>query len=202
MSDTVPTIQQFDFSVNLLKSLLWEYNTATNLQALLSAKQAWYDDNQTAFWNDWIINVFDIRTVNDFGCIVWAIILGIATENFNLPNVTPYPPWGFNAPHQTNFNGLSNFSPFGFIRPIYTTAEKRMILQLRYRKMIGRGTIPELNKVLSDIIAPIYGDCYIADNLNMTITFTMVVGSIDPVLHQIFTDFDVIAVPAGVEFIF
>jgi hypothetical protein len=69
-------IQQFDFSVNLLQALLWQYNGATNLQGLLEAKYNWYYTNQSQFWNDWIGNVFNLATADDFGLAVWSIILG------------------------------------------------------------------------------------------------------------------------------
>ncbi len=39
------TIQNFDYSVNLLQALLWQYNEAKNLQGILEAKQTWYDIN-------------------------------------------------------------------------------------------------------------------------------------------------------------
>jgi hypothetical protein len=70
-------IQQFDFSVNLLRALLWQDNNTPQMTALLQAKQTWYDTNVTAFWNDWVTDVFDINTANDFGLAVWSIILGV-----------------------------------------------------------------------------------------------------------------------------
>ena len=70
-------IQSFDFSVNLLQALLWEYNEASNLQSILTQKQAWYNTNQSNFWNNWIVNVFDMRTANEFGLTVWSIILDL-----------------------------------------------------------------------------------------------------------------------------
>src|ERR1700733_14966336 len=72
-------IQQFDFSVNLLQAILWQYNDAINLQALLEAKDSWYFNNQTQFWNHWFNNVFNLATANDFGLAVWSIILGQPT---------------------------------------------------------------------------------------------------------------------------
>ncbi len=72
-------IQQFDYSINLLRALLWQDNTATNLTALLQAKQTWYDENVSTFFEDWVTDVFDIRTANEFGLAVWAIILGVPT---------------------------------------------------------------------------------------------------------------------------
>ena len=69
------TIQEFDFSVDLLRALLWQYEDATGLQALLRQKSEWYTVNQTAFWSNWERDVFDLTTANDFGCAVWGIIL-------------------------------------------------------------------------------------------------------------------------------
>ena len=46
-------IQQFDYSVDVLNVVLWQYNEAKNLLSLLNDKQAWLDVNQTAFWENW-----------------------------------------------------------------------------------------------------------------------------------------------------
>jgi hypothetical protein len=72
-------VQDFDFSVDLLRALLWQDNSAPILTSLLTQKQDWYDENVTQFWEDWIANVFDVRTANEFGLAVWAIILGVPT---------------------------------------------------------------------------------------------------------------------------
>ena len=71
------TIQEFDFSVDLLQAILWQYNNATSLQSLLNSEQAWVIENQTEFWENWLRDVFDLRTANEFGLSVWSIILGI-----------------------------------------------------------------------------------------------------------------------------
>ncbi len=68
-------IQEFDFSVNLLKAILWQYDGSPNLKGLLDEKDAWYISNQTEFWDNWITDVFDLRTANSFGLGVWSIIL-------------------------------------------------------------------------------------------------------------------------------
>lgn len=72
--------QLFDFSVDVMQALLWQYDTADALPAIIASKQKWYTDNQQFFWENWFINVFDLRTANDFGCSVWAIILGIPLD--------------------------------------------------------------------------------------------------------------------------
>ena len=70
-------IKEFNFSVNLLAALLWQYNNAANLQSILQSKQDWYDINQKEFWENWITNVFNLDTADEFGLAVWAIILDL-----------------------------------------------------------------------------------------------------------------------------
>jgi hypothetical protein len=72
-------VQQFDYAVNLLRALLWQDNNTPEMTAVLQAKQTWYDTNVSTFWSDWVKDVFDIRTANQFGLAVWAIVLGVPT---------------------------------------------------------------------------------------------------------------------------
>lgn len=99
-------IQEFDYSVNLLQSILWQYNDAENLVGLLNKKQSWYNTNQEQFWSDWYNNVFNLATANDFGCSVWGYILGLPLSFDSSPNFNQ-PIWGF-GPFNQNF-GNGNF---------------------------------------------------------------------------------------------
>lgn len=188
-------IQTFDFSVDLLKSILWEYNTAPNLQAILKAKQVWYDDNQTAFWESWITDVFDLRTCNDFGCAVWAIILGIPASIVSAPIPNGKQPFGFDTTNLTNFNGF-NFTGQTSTTITLTTAQKRMLLQLRYRQLTCRTTIPETNQILKSVLGS-FGLMYIVDNHNMTAT--LVCKFIIPSVLQLFFSLDIIPRPECVS---
>lgn len=89
-------IQEFDYSINLLRALLWQDNAAPKTTSLLQQKQAWYDENVSTFWQNWVTDVFDIRTANEFGLAVWAIILGIPTSAI-LPPTTKLN-FGFGLP--------------------------------------------------------------------------------------------------------
>lgn len=91
-------IQAFDYSIDLLQAILWQYNDAAKLQSLLEQKQTWYDEQYSEFWEDWYRDVFDLRTANDFGLSVWAILLNIPltiTTNLspsaNIWGFGPYP---------------------------------------------------------------------------------------------------------------
>lgn len=90
------SIQDFDFSVNILSALIWRNNQAPVLNSLLEAKQAWYAENHTQFWDDWCTNVFNLQTANEFGLSVWAQILGVPLTLIVAPNVGPQ--WGFDYP--------------------------------------------------------------------------------------------------------
>lgn len=187
------TIQQFDYSVNLLRALLWQYNEAGNLQSLLEEKQAWYDDNQEGFWQDFYTNIFDLRTANDFGLQVWSIILGQPLF-INIAD-TGEPTWGFGALHE-NFT-RSNFAASASATHRLPTATARILLQLRYFQLISSGTVPETNRALKWIFEENYGVAWLNDNHDMTqfYTFTFALPSD---LVFIFNNFDVLPRPAGV----
>lgn len=193
MTDRILTV---DFSVDILKSILWEYNKAGNLQALLTSKDAWYQTNYSSFWSRWFTNVFNLDTANDFGCNVWAIILGLPTTLLTNPEPNAKAPWGFDVFNPTNFDNF-NFSSTGSSQISFTTAEKRMILKLRYRQLVSRGTIPEINKILKDIIEPIYGVSYMLDGHDMTQTL-ICLFAIPFKLNVILTEYDLIPREAGV----
>jgi hypothetical protein len=165
----------FDFSVNVMKALLWRYNNAKNLTALLQSKQTWYDENYTEFWNDWYTNVFNLETANNFGCAVWAIILGLSLNISDTAPITETP-FGF-SDYNSNF-GNSNFSP-NVSNPIFlSNDENRQLLQLRYYQLTTRGAgVLKTNQALKNV----FGDItfasgvtapriYLIDNLNMTFT--------------------------------
>lgn len=190
----MPTIQPFNYSVDLMQALLWQYNKSLNLQAIMAAKQAWYDDNQTAFWTNWVTDVFDLRTCNDFGCTVWAIILGIPISLIISPIANGKQPWGFDATNLTNFNNY-NFSGSAPTPIALTTDEKRTILRLRYRQMTSRTTVPETNRILKACLSQ-YGVCYIQDNRDMTAV--LVCKFIIPVVLRIIFSLDIVPRPAAV----
>ena len=93
-------IQEFDYNVDILAVILWQYNEANNLLSLLNDKQGWYASYQTEFWQNWYSNIFNLAANNPnmslFGLAVWSIIL-------DTPLFVPIVPvmdtniWGFNG---------------------------------------------------------------------------------------------------------
>lgn len=139
-------IQDFHFNADLLRGLLWQYNDAESLQVMLRKKQEWYERNQAEFWNWWIVNVFDLRTASDFGLAVWGKILGESRGAPVKGMDADYPAFGFGR-HRRNF-GRGNFrrSSDGYIR--LGGEQYRLLLQLRYFKLVSQGTVPEINAFL------------------------------------------------------
>lgn len=175
-------IQQFDYSVNLIQALLWQYENTTALYNLIGQKQLWYDENQSQFWEDWYTNVFDLRTANLFGLAVWSIILGVPLFVPLNPDPVGKPIWGFNA-YDPSFptleNTYFNFGNGNFSNKapaiVLTLEEQRFLLRMRYFQLTTRGAIPEINQFLNYLIStsaidPI-GPMWALDGLNMTMRY-------------------------------
>lgn len=188
------TIQQFDFDVDILQTILWQYNEATRLQSLLQQKQDWYNNNQTAFWDDWYRDVFDLRTANLFGLQVWAIILGQPIVFSNVSNPDK-PTWGFGDYHR-NFNRGNFMSTDGFTYRL-SVETARVLLQLRYFQLTSSGTVPEINRILKSVFEENYGFAYLRDNLDMTQTYIFNFA-LPSDMRFLFNNYDVLPRPAGV----
>lgn len=187
------TIQEFDYSVNVMSAALWQYNDAQRLLSLLEQKQAWYDENQSAFWTSWYDNVFNLDTADQFGLTVWAIILDIP-----IIVVTETPPeqigFGWGPLHKNFTHG--NFKAVAGGQQL-TVEQSRTVLKMRYFQITSRGTVPEINRFMSILFSDM-GDAYVIDNLDMTISyvFDFVLPSN---MRYILNNYDILPRPAGVS---
>lgn len=193
-------VEQFDYSVNLLQALIWQYNEATAIQSILEQKQTWYNTNLSGFWENWYTDVFNLLTANSFGLAVWARILNVPLYiNYN-PEPAETPIWGFGVNYENFGNG--NFSDRGAII-FLSEEEQRFILRLKYYKLTSRQSPTEDNIFLdyllktSNLPAQSYGRMWVEDNFNMTITYRFTFTPSDTFL-QILKDLDVLPRPAGV----
>lgn len=189
------SIEDFDFSVEVLSALIWRNNEAPNLEALLQQKQDWYDANHTEFWNDWIANVFNLDTASEFGLSVWAQILGLPLTLIVPPNTGPQ--WGFGPASNTRQNfGNGNFGVSAAGVGL-TLDQKRLLLKLQYFKLTTRCTVPEINARLKALLGQ-YGNVYVLDANNMSFV-TYVFGFMpNSALQFVLENFDVLPRPAAV----
>lgn len=188
------TIQSVGFSVDILRALLWQYNNAPRLEAVLTQKQAWYDENQSLFWSDWVRDVFDLRTANAFGMKVWAIILGLPLVVSVGPSATTAPAWGFGALRQNFTRG--NFGRSGSGTISLTLEQQRLVLRLRYFQLVGRCNVPEINKFMLAVFGN-QGPVSVSDNLDMTMSYTFGFA-IDSQLAFVLRNFDLLPRPSTV----
>lgn len=193
------SIEEFDFSVDVMRALLWRNNEAEVLQSLLQQKQDWYATNHEQFWTDWVTNVFNLDTANEFGLSVWAQILGVPLQLIVAANAGPQ--WGFGPDADGNNNGRMNFNNgnFGVSQAGVglTLDQKRILLKLQYYKLISRCTVPEINARMKAILGQ-YGSIYVLDGNNMEYVTYVFGFAPNSALQFILENFDVLPRPAGV----
>lgn len=195
------TVQRFDFSVDLLSALIWQYNNAPRLEKLLRSKQAWYDTNQEQFWDDWRRDVFDLRTANRFGLTVWSIILGIPLQ-VSLPPTGNIGKFGFGV-----FNRNFNRGPFGSIgsgSAGLTLDQARQLLQLRYFQLVTRPTTIQINEMLARVFGTGAEKVYALESTNMDRIVYVFTFMPSPQLERALLTFDVLPRPAtiGISIVF
>lgn len=192
--------QAFDFSVDLLSALLWQYNDAARLQALLESKNAWYQANQQDFWWRWITDVFDLRTANGFGLKVWSIILGVPLAVVLEPDYLDKDVFGFGTYH-ANFN-RGNFARRRQSAVNLTIEQQRLVLQLRYFQLISLGNVPQTNRFLKTIFADL-GEVYVLDPLDMSEVVYVFNFALPSALQFVLTYYDILPRPAtlGVRYV-
>lgn len=188
------TIQKFDFNIDLLKAILWQYDNALRLQTILEGGQAWVNENHVEFWNNWYRDVFNLGTANDFGLAVWSIILG---QPIFFPNVgnPDKPTWGYGEYHK-NFENGNFVSTDGFTYRL-STESARIVLQLRYFQLTSAGCVPEVNRMLKYVFRNM-GTAYLIDahDMSQIYVFNFPLSSD---LRFVFDNYDILPRPAGVE---
>lgn len=134
-------IFEYNPSIDFEKHIFWQYNNAQALNSLINLKQDWYNTNQVEFWQNWIGNVLNIATANDYGLAIWGTLLGI-------PRI-----------YQVNGSNLS-----------LSTEQFRKVILARLKLIHMRGTVPEINALLKFLFSD-YGKAYVIDNYDMTLTY-------------------------------
>jgi len=185
-------IQQFDFSLDLMKVVKWEYDQAPNLINILNLKQEWYRANHEQFWVAWERDVFNLLTANDFGLNVWSIILELPLYSVSGASPTDYPAFGF-ADFGLNF-GNSNFATDADTVNRLSVEQKRDLLRMRWWQITSDGSMPSINHALNDVFG---ADVYALDGQDMTIT--VVYQKVLPnLMMNLLIEFDLIPRPSGV----
>jgi hypothetical protein len=153
---------RLEFHVNLMRTVLWQYENAPKLKALVQSEQDWANKNVTEFWKNWFRDVFNLKTANDFGLNVWSRILNVPLTINRPKRVSGV--FGFSTNHKNFGNG--NFGRARSQDISVTTEQARKILLLRWFQLTSRPTIANINEALEIVFGT--GIAYVQDNLNMS----------------------------------
>lgn len=179
--------------VDSRRILTWFYNNSPNLNAWLEKKQEFIDESHVQFWTDWYVDVFDLRTANDFGLAVWSLILDVPI--FVRSPDPAARTWGFG---QFNFNfNNSNFAGSTSTVIPLSTDDLRVALRMRFYQLHTDGTIPHINAFLADLFES-QGSAYVRDNHDMTITYVFDFA-LDQNLALVLERYKILPTPAGIS---
>lgn len=82
-----------DNTTNLLRAVLWQYDRAEKLKALISSQQDFFQGSVTDFWNEWRSNIFNLATADSLGLAVWGKIIGIQRPKYTVPTIEEIGYW-------------------------------------------------------------------------------------------------------------
>lgn len=129
----------YNFSIDLSKVILWQYDDATKLKAMVANEQVFMDTAVTKFWQDFNKDIFDLSTCNTFGLELWGKLLGVARPTY--------------TDHGTEVE--------------YNDEQYRLVLRARIYLLTFDGSGKALNQFFK-MLFPEY-PVIITDNLDMTV---------------------------------
>lgn len=140
--------------------------------------------------------IWNVLTAQGYGLDVWGRIVGVERA-IQIPGVVTL--FGFNEAG-TSWTG---FDQGGFYSGeninqnyVLTDADFRTLILAKAAGNISDGSIPSVNQILMTLFKG-RGDCYVADGLDMTLTYTFTFP-LTPVELAIVSQLNVLPNPAGV----
>ena len=170
-----------------------EYANSPIITQLMSNFAQYLD--QTANFDAFFDNMFNIDTANGYGLDCWGRIVGVS-RIVQLPSGTKF--FGFNEAGDPNFGGTAPF----FSGTQATTnfalidTQFRTLIFAKALTNISDGSIPSINQILLNLF-PNRGNCYVADlgNMKMQYVFNF---TLSPVEIAIVETSGVLPKPVGV----
>lgn len=181
-----------DLNVDLTRAILWQYENAEKLKALVLDEQRWTNENVSDFWARWYRDVFNLETANEFGMSVWARILDVPLS-FAAPSSRGKAAFGFGANHLNFGNG--NFARDRETELGLTLDQSRLVLRMRYYQLTTRPTVTRINEVLKRLFGD-QGDVFVFDPLDMSWVVYFFNFEPDSNLRLILEKFDLLPRPS------
>lgn len=151
-------------------TLLGQYANSPIITGLMEAFQQWFDP--TANLQSFYSYVWNINTAQGFGLDIWGSILGV-TRYLQVPSSSQF--FGFNDGSNPADVAPFNQAPFysgSGLTQVYALSDDayRTLLLAKAFANICQTTIPMLNQLVMTLFGS-YGQCYVTDGLNMTMTY-------------------------------
>ncbi len=151
------------------QTLLMQYANSPEIPAMISAFNAAI--NQTQNMENLFDLVWNVATAQGFGLDVWGRIVGVS-RTLRLPGNSDF--FGFEEAGSSwtgfgqggFFSGNSISSNF-----VLSDSDFRTLIYAKAAGNISDGSIPSMNAILLRLF-PNRGVCFVADNLDMSITYT------------------------------
>jgi Protein of unknown function (DUF2612) len=185
----IGTISPFD----PYSTIISQYANSPILTALITAFNAAID--QTANIDDFYDKIWNVKTAQGYGLDVWGRIVKVS-RTLLIPGAVDY--LGFNEANSwTGFN-QGGFYSGGAINTNYVLPDDdyRRLILAKAASNITDGSIQDLNSILLNLF-PNRGLCYVADNQDMSMTYTFNFV-LTPIELAILVQSGVLPDPAGV----
>lgn len=175
------------FDIN--QTVLSQYANSPILLALIDYFSQWLDP-QSRF-DEWFRLVWDIDTAEGHGLDVWGRILGVGRV-LQVPS-GEYLGFEQQAEAQTFDHGIFYRGTRATNNATLTDAAYRDLLLAKAALNITDASIPAINQILLNL----FGDGYVRDNLDMTLTYVFS-APLDPVQTAIVFQSGALPKPCGV----
>jgi hypothetical protein len=182
---------------NPLNRIDWQRSNAEDLKAWFSKIAEWYQVNHCDFWDNYLKDIFDLRTCNDFGLSVWAIILDEPT--FGVTKPSDKVAWGFGI-KKANFNN-GNFGVNSDAGYNFTTEEARILLLIKAFILHMSGSVHGDDVIgINESLERIFGQGAIVciDNRDMSFTYIVNSNEVKSLVVELYSR-DLLPSPTGIE---
>lgn len=181
-------------NIDITKALDWQRSNAPFITQYITEKQNWYNVNHCDFWENWVVNVFDLRTANDFGLNVWSIILNERLFGTTEASPKDWPGWAFGE-FKKNFS-RGNFGKNADGSFNFTTEQKRLVLRLKAFSLHMSGSVVQINNFLKVL----FGDSKLLYFDNFDMSFNVVLNdNTQESFVRTLIELDVLPRPAGIN---
>lgn len=81
-------VLNLDTHCDLSPVVLWQYDAANKIKALVASEQKFMDDAVEGFWNDFDVDILNLSTCNSFGLSLWGLLLNTARPTYTVGGET------------------------------------------------------------------------------------------------------------------